>query len=210
MVTIAKDIFAIGEGGGISLGLMLGLGGVGTGVGPIVARRFTGDRDRPLRYAIILGYLMGAIGLAIVAPMLQFGWVLLGVTLRGIGGGIVWVFSTQLLLHLAPNPVRGRVFSTDFALFTLMSAIGSAVAGGALDASLSIPTIFLVDGGFDGDPSGSVGDMAGQRQTHRICPREMISKPTESAKRVVWNVLLVVSQTAEMCDSLLHITGAPA
>ena len=33
MVTIAKDIFVIGEGGGISLGLMLGMGGVGTGVG---------------------------------------------------------------------------------------------------------------------------------------------------------------------------------
>ena len=48
MVAIAEDIFVIGEGGGISLGLMLALGGVGTGVGPIVARRFTGDRDRPL------------------------------------------------------------------------------------------------------------------------------------------------------------------
>ena len=142
MVTIAKDIFVIGNSGGISLGLMLGMGGVGTGVGPIIARHFTGDRDRPLRYVIILGYLMGAVGLAIVAPMVHFGWVLLGVTLRGIGGGIVWVFSTQLLLHLTPNSVRGRVFATDFALFTLMSAVGSAVAGGALDASLSIPEIF--------------------------------------------------------------------
>ena len=43
MVTIAKDIFVIREGGGISLGLMLGMGGVGTGVGPIIARHFTGD-----------------------------------------------------------------------------------------------------------------------------------------------------------------------
>ena len=142
MVVIAKDIFVIGEGGGISLGLMLGMGGIGTGIGPIIARHFTGDQDRPLRYAIILGYLMGSVGLAIVAPMIQFGWVLLGVTLRGIGGGIIWVFSTQLLLQLAPNQVRGRVFSTDYALFTLMSAIGSAVAGGALDASLSISAIF--------------------------------------------------------------------
>ena len=142
MVAIAEDIFVIGKGGGISLGLMLALGGVGTGVGPIVARRFTGDRDRPLRNAIILGYLMGAVGLVIVAPMAHFRWVLLGVTLRGIGGGIIWVFSTQLLLHLAPNTVRGRVFATDFALFTLMSAVGSAVAGGALDASLSLSAIF--------------------------------------------------------------------
>ena len=163
MVTIAKDIFVIGEGGGISLGLMLGMGGVGTGVGPIVARRFTGDQDRPLRYAIILGYLMGAIGLAIVAPMVHFGWVLLGVTLRGIGGGIVWVFSTQLLLHLAPNPVRGRVFSTDFALFTLMSAVGSAVAGGALDASLSIPTIFWWMAGLTVIPAVLWGIWLGKR-----------------------------------------------
>ena len=142
MVAIAEDIFVIGEGGGISLGLMLGLGGIGTGVGPIVARRFTGDRDRPLRYAIALGYLMGAVGLAIVAPMAHFGWALLGFALRGIGGGIIWVFSTQLLLHLSPNTVRGRVFATDYALFTLMSAVGSAVAGGALDAALSLPAIF--------------------------------------------------------------------
>ncbi len=142
LVAIAKEIFVTGEGGGISLGLMLGMGGVGTGVGPIIARRFTGDKDLPLRNTIIFGYLMGAVGLAIVAPMVHFGWVLLGVTLRGIGGGIIWVFSTQLLLHLTPNTVRGRVFATDFALFTLMSAIGSAVAGGALDASLSLPAIF--------------------------------------------------------------------
>ena len=142
LVVIAKDIFVIGEGGDISLGLMLGMGGVGTGVGPIVARHFAGDRDRPLRYAIILGYLIGAAGLAIVAPMIHFGWVLLGVTLRGIGGGIIWVFSTQLLLPRSPNTVRGRVFATDYALFTLMSAVGSAVAGGVLDASLSIPAIF--------------------------------------------------------------------
>ena len=167
MVAIAEDIFVIGEGGGISLGLMLALGGVGTGVGPIVARRFTGDRDRPLRNAIILGYLMGAVGLAIVAPMAHFGWVLLGVTLRGIGGGIIWVFSTQLLLHLAPNTVRGRVFATDFALFTLMSAIGSAAAGGALDASLSLSGNFLVDGGFDGDSSSSVGSVARRQNRTR-------------------------------------------
>lgn len=168
MVVIAKDIFVIGEGGGISLGLMLGMGGIGTGIGPIIARHFTGDRDRPLRYAIILGYLMGAVGLAVVAPMAHFGWVLLGVTLRGIGGGIVWVFSTQLLLQLAPNQVRGRVFSTDYALFTLMSAIGSAVAGGALDASLSIPAIFWWMAGLTVIPAVLWAIWLGDRTEHEM------------------------------------------
>ena len=59
--------------------------------------------------------------------------------MRGAGGGIIWVFSTQLLMQLVPNQVRGRVFSTEFAMFTLTSAIGAAVAGAVLDSALGIP-----------------------------------------------------------------------
>ena len=137
-VAIAKSIFSIGEAGGISLGLMFAIAGVGTGIGPIVARRFTGDRNRPLRIAILLGYLLSTLGMVITAPLFNFETVLLGTLLRGVGGGILWVFSTQLLLQLVPNHFRGRVFSTEFAIFTLMSAAGAALAGGGLDSSLGI------------------------------------------------------------------------
>ncbi|MCZ6876893.1 MAG: MFS transporter [Acidobacteria bacterium] len=137
-VAIAKSIFSIGEAGGISLGLMFAIAGVGTGIGPIVARRFTGDRSRPLRVAILLGYLLSTLGMVITAPLFNFETVLLGTLLRGIGGGILWVFSTQLLLQLVPNHFRGRVFSTEFAFFTLMSAAGASLAGGGLDSSLGI------------------------------------------------------------------------
>jgi predicted MFS family arabinose efflux permease len=62
--------------------------------------------------------------------------------LRAIGGGIGWVFSTQLLLNLVPNHVRGRVFSTEFALFTLLNAVGAAAGGWALEsASIEISEI---------------------------------------------------------------------
>ena len=138
LVKIAKEIFVVGVGGAISLGLIYGVNGIGTGIGPIIARHFTGDRDRPLRFCLIVGYIIGAIGLSIMAPLIHFGFVLLGAMLRGVGGGIVWVFSTQLLLHLTPSEVRGRVFATEFALFTLMGATGSAIAGGALDASFGV------------------------------------------------------------------------
>jgi MFS family permease len=133
-VVLAERVFVIGEGGGTGLGWMYAVAGVGTGIGPILARRFTGDRDRPLRFAIALSYVAGVLGLALMAPLTNFGLVLFGNTLRAIGGGIGWVFSTQLLLQLVPNYVRGRVFSTDFALFTLMNAAGSAAGGWALDA----------------------------------------------------------------------------
>ena len=146
-VAIAGSIFTIGEAGGISLGLLFAVAGVGTGIGPILARRFTRDRNRPIRLALIVGYLLASLGLVITAPLINFPTVLLGTLLRGCGGGMIWVFSTQLLMQLVPNHVRGRVFSTEFAIFTLMSAFGAAMAGGAIDSSLGI--------------TGTIGWMAG-------------------------------------------------
>ena len=140
-VIITHSVFTIGEAGGISLGLMFAVAGVGTGVGPILARRFTGDRQQSLCRMIILGYGLASLGLIISAPLINFSMVLFGTFLRGAGGGIIWVFSTQLLMQLVPNQVRGRVFSTEFAMFTLTSAIGAAAAGAILDSALGISGI---------------------------------------------------------------------
>jgi MFS family permease len=137
-VIMTESIFTIGEAGGISLGLMFAVAGVGTGVGPILARHFTGDRSRALCQVIILGYGLASLGLVITAPLINFPMVLFGTFLRGAGGGIIWVFSTQLLMQMSPNEVRGRIFSTEFAIFTLTSAIGASVAGAALDSSIGI------------------------------------------------------------------------
>jgi MFS family permease len=140
-VTISQEYFVIGEGGGVSLGLMFAVAGIGTGIGPIVARYFAGDDEGRLRWAIGLGYLLGGAGLIITAPLWNFSSVLLGTALRGMGGGIIWVFSTQLLLQVVPGNVRGRVFSTEFAFFNLLSALSSAAAGSALDISFSVSAV---------------------------------------------------------------------
>ncbi|MDX1688721.1 MAG: MFS transporter [Candidatus Promineifilaceae bacterium] len=132
-VRLAEQVFVIGEGGSTGLGLLYASVGVGTGVGPIIARRFTGDRGRALRVAIVAGYAITAAGLAIIGTLSSFGLVLLGTFLRGFGNGIGWVLSTQLLLQLLPDRVRGRVFSTEFAMFTLGNAAGAAVGGWAVD-----------------------------------------------------------------------------
>jgi MFS family permease len=132
-VALAEKVFVIGEGGAISMGIMFAVVGVGTGIGPIVMRHYTGDRERALRLAIVAGYGMAAAGVVLTATLASFGLVLAGILLRGVGGGIVWVFSTQLLLQMVPDRVRGRVFATEFALFTLASAAGAAAGGWALD-----------------------------------------------------------------------------
>jgi predicted MFS family arabinose efflux permease len=132
-VPIATQVFPMGEEGGISLGLMYAVVGVGTGLGPIAARHFTGDRGRPMRWAIGLGYLLAALGLLLMVPLASFPLTLFGTFWRGFGSGVNWVFSTQLLLQTLPNKVRGRVFSTEFASQTLMNAAGAAMAGWAFD-----------------------------------------------------------------------------
>jgi len=132
-IEIANSYFVIGVGGAISLGLIYGVNGVGSGLGPILARRWTGDQDKLLRRSINLGYLIGAFGMLTTAPLFNLETVLIGGFVRSIGGGIVWVFSTQLLLQNAPNEIRGRIFGTEFALFTLMGSVATAVVGALLD-----------------------------------------------------------------------------
>lgn len=133
LVEIAKNYFVIGVGGALSLGAMYCMNGIGSGIGPIFARRWTGDRDKPLRISISWGYMIASIGIAITATLFNFGVVLLGGLVRSIGGGIAWVFSTQLLLQRAPNEIRGRIFGTEFALFTLMGGASSLITGALLD-----------------------------------------------------------------------------
>jgi MFS family permease len=132
-VRLAEEVYVIGEGGSTGLGIMYAVVGIGTGLGPIGARIFTGDQDKSMRTAIAVAFVVTAIGLAIVAPLPEFGLMLLGSFLRGFGGGLTWVFSTQILLQLLPNRVRGRVFSTEFAIQTLMAALAAYLGGWGLD-----------------------------------------------------------------------------
>ena len=132
-VILAEQVFVIGEGGGYSLGIMYAVAGIGTGLGPIIARRFTGDRERQLRKAIFISYLICIAGILVLAPLVGFWAVLLGTFLRSIATGINWVFSTQILLQILPANIRGRIFSTEFAFFTLANALGTAAAGWMLD-----------------------------------------------------------------------------
>jgi MFS family permease len=136
---LAEQIYIIGAGGSTSLGLFYAVVGAGTGFGPIWARYFTGDLDKSMRIAIAGSYVFVALGLAMSAPLPAFWLVLLGVFLRGLGGGVNWVFSTQLLLQSVPNRVLGRVFSTEFAMMTLAGAVAAYGGGWGMDrSSLSI------------------------------------------------------------------------
>ena len=140
-VAISQQVFIVGQGGGISMGLMFGLTGVGSGLGPILARKLTGDDPRSLKEGIAYGYVISIAGIMVTAPLLSLPIVLLGSFVRSIGSGVIWVFSTHLLLQMVPDEVRGRVFASDFMFFYLGSALASSLVGAALDTSLTISSI---------------------------------------------------------------------
>ena len=72
MIALSTRVFVIGEDGGTGLGIMLATIGVGSGIGPIVARQLTRDRWQPLRIAIAIAFLTSTIGMAVTAPLARF------------------------------------------------------------------------------------------------------------------------------------------
>ena len=132
-VDLTSKVYVLGDGGSTGLGLMYAAVGLGTGLSPILARAFTGDREPRLRAAIAAGYVFSGAGLLTVATLASFPIILFGTFLRGFGVAISWVFSTTLLLQKLPNEVRGRVFGTEYALFTLMNALGAPIGGWVID-----------------------------------------------------------------------------
>jgi len=142
-VRITETIFVIGKGGGVGLGILLSTVGLGTGLGPVIARRFTGDSDASLRKALTAAYFIAAAGLLVMSTLASFPVLLAGGWLCGVGTGLVWVFSSQLLLQNVESRVRGRVFSTEFAIFTLLSAIGAGFVGVPMDSSLGLSGVLV-------------------------------------------------------------------
>lgn len=152
VVAISQRVFVVGEGGGIGMGLIFGLAGVGSGLGPILARKLTGDDGPTLKKAISIAYLISALGLAVTAPLVSLPLVLLGTLFRSIGGGIIWVFSTQLLLQNVPRRVHGRVFATEFMFVYLGGAFASSTYGAALDTNLTISGLIWTVTGLSAIP----------------------------------------------------------
>lgn len=107
--------------------------GVGTGIGPFMARTLAGGERPRMERLIGVGFLFGGSMYLVIphAPFL-FGAVV-GLVVAHIGGATVWVFSTIRLQQCVPTHVRGRVFSMELASFTVASACSTLVFAYLLD-----------------------------------------------------------------------------
>lgn len=141
-ITYANDLFplmgaekiGVSDPGTATLGLIYVVSGLGTGVGPLVMRRWLGDSPRRLMLGVTLGFIIMTTGMAWLSTVTVLGTLLLATVIRTLGTGTLWVFSAALLQTLVPDRYRGRVFSFEFAALTLTQSISTFAAGYMLDS----------------------------------------------------------------------------
>lgn len=124
LIIISEEILMMGS---IGLGLLYAARGFGTGIGPIIGRRlFRDEKD----WVMVMGIAIFTSGVMYV--MVGFAdaiWVMiLFVLLAHTASGANWVKSTVLLQKRTIDVFRGRVFSTEWLLFTIMNSISVVCA----------------------------------------------------------------------------------
>lgn len=126
LAVLASDIF---HGGDASRGLLIGIRGVGTGLGPLIAMRYT--RGQLSKVLTICGFASLAFsGFYLVGAWMPTLWLTaIFVMLAHLGGGAQWTLSSYGLQLRSPDHIRGRILAGDFALVTLMLSLTSALAG---------------------------------------------------------------------------------
>ncbi|MEN9804033.1 MAG: hypothetical protein RIS41_880 [Actinomycetota bacterium] len=126
LAVLASDVFG---GGDASRGVLIGARGLGAGIGPAIALRYTGhDLSKVLR---VCGYSSLAFSICYLTGVWMPIFVLaaLFITLAHLGGGAQWTLSSFGLQLRSPDEMRGRIIAGDFALVTLTMSATSALAG---------------------------------------------------------------------------------
>lgn len=130
--------------GPLGVGLMYSARGLGALVGPLLLR---GRATEPAALRSVLAVSMAVFGVGYLALAVTpwFALVLLLLVVAHAGGGANWILSTYGLQATVPDALRGRVFSADYTLATLVIA-GSQVAFGLLSDVLPARDLLAVAG----------------------------------------------------------------
>lgn len=140
---IAKGVFALFLGGlvyslviiadtrlmmgSLGIGLLYAARGIGTAVGPVIARRVFPD-SKSWIFSIGIFMVLSGISYSLLSFGLSIELMLVAVFLSHCASGGSWVFSTVLLQERVPNNFRGRVFSSEWMMFTVATSISTFVS----------------------------------------------------------------------------------
>lgn len=132
LIIVAEDILLMGS---VGLGILYAARGIGTGIGPVLGRRLFRRESGWIR---AMGLFMIFCGLmyCITSWLSSIVFMSIFVLLAHMASGSNWVMSTVLLQRRSPDPFRGRVFSTEWLLFTLAQSVSVTIASLILEYEL--------------------------------------------------------------------------
>jgi MFS family permease len=133
LAVFGERIFPVGRSAATGIGVLFAARGIGTAIGPIVARRIAGEGRRQMQTTIGFAFLIGGAFYIAFGTAKSFLFALLALGLAHTGGSILWVFSTVLLQRDVEDNFRGRVFAAELALLTLTMAASNYFIGELLD-----------------------------------------------------------------------------
>ena len=154
LAVFGEKIFPVGRSTATGIGVLFAARGIGTAVGPIVARRIAGEGRARMQTSIGIAFLIGGAFYIAFGSASNFLLALLVLGLAHTGGSILWVFSTVLLQRGVEDDFRGRVFAAELALLTLTMATSNYLTGEMLDrlgwsprvVTIGIGAFFLIPG----------------------------------------------------------------
>lgn len=132
LILVSEEVLMMGS---VGLGLLYAARGVGTGIGPVVGRRiFTEEHDWVKAMGMCM--MFGGAMYAVVGATSSIIIMLIFVFIAHAASGANWVMSTVLLQRRTPDPFRGRIFSTEWLLFTLAQSASVLLASWLLENNL--------------------------------------------------------------------------
>jgi MFS family permease len=126
LAVLASNVFNVGDSG---RGLLIGVRGIGSGLGPIIGARIAGrDMAKLLK---VCGYAGIVFAVCYVGAALSpfIGMAAVFIALAHLSGGAQWTLSTLGLQMESPDHVRGRVMAGDMAMVNTMIGFTSILAG---------------------------------------------------------------------------------
>lgn len=154
LAVFGERIFPVGNSAATGIGVLFAARGIGTAVGPILARRIAGEGKKRMLTTIGISFLIGGLGYIAFGSTRSFIAALIVLGLAHTGGSILWVFSTVMLQRDVEDGFRGRVFAAELALLTLTMAASNYITGELLDrfglsprlVTVGIGILFLIPG----------------------------------------------------------------
>jgi len=129
LILVSEDVLMMGS---VGIGLLYASRGVGTGIGPVIGRRIF-DQEEDWVRAMGLCMIFGGLMYSVVGLTTSFAIMMIFVFIAHAASGANWVMSTVLLQRRTTDTFRGRIFSTEWLLFTLAQSASVMMASWILE-----------------------------------------------------------------------------